>query len=103
VEPFVAPRRQERREYDFRPLKEKAEEPINDPYFQTMREKLDSEEGRRLYALRKQTVEPVFGTIKQALGFRQFLLRGLQKVSGEWELVCLAYNVKRLFTLKCAA
>ncbi len=99
VEPFVAPRRQESREYDFRPPKEK---PINDPYHKAMREKLDNEEGKYLYARRKQTVEPVFGIIKQALGFRQFLLRGLKKVTTEWELVCLAYNVKRVFALKCA-
>jgi len=47
-----------------------------------------------------QTVEPVFGIIKHVLGFRQFLHRGLTNVRGEWELVCLAYNVKRLFRLK---
>jgi septal ring factor EnvC (AmiA/AmiB activator) len=47
----------------------------------------------------KQTSEPVFGIVKQAMGFRQFLLRGLRKVNGEWELVCLAYNVRRLFVL----
>ena len=52
--------------------------------------------GRALYAKRKQTVEPVFGVIKQAMGFRQFLLRGLEKVQGEWALVCLAYDFKRL-------
>ncbi len=102
VGPFVAPRRQESREYDFRPPKEKPEKPINDPYHKAKREKLDNEEGKHLYALRKQIVEPVFGIIKQALGFRQFLLRGLKKVSTEWELVCLAYNVKRVFALKCA-
>lgn len=55
---------------------------------------------KALYALRKQTVEPVFGIIKEAMGFRQFLLRGSEKVSGEWQLLCLAYNVKRLFALK---
>ena len=65
-----------------------------------MRAKLDPDAGRALYAKRKQTVEPVFGVIKQAMSFRQFLLRGLDKVNGEWELVCLAYNVKRLFVLK---
>ena len=55
-----------------------------------------------MYAKRKQTVEPVFGVIKEAMGFRQFLLRGMEKVRGEWELVCLAYNMKRLFNLKNA-
>ena len=56
--------------------------------------------GKRLYRLRKQTVEPVFGIIKEVLGFRRFLLRGRAKVSLEWTLVCLSYNLKRLFTLK---
>jgi transposase len=102
VEPFVAPCRPGYREYDYRPPKDKGEKTIVDPYFQKMREKLSKEEGKRLYNLRKQTVEPAFGIIKEAMGFRQFLLRGLEKVSGEWDLVCLAYNVKRLFVLRCA-
>ena len=56
-------------------------------------------EGRALYRLRQQTVEPVFGIMKSVLGFRRFLLRGLTKVSLEWDLVCLAYNLKRLHRL----
>jgi transposase len=55
--------------------------------------------GRALYRLRQQTVEPVFGIIKSVLGFRSFRLRGLAKVSLEWDLVCLAYNLKRLHRL----
>lgn len=58
--------------------------------------------GKTLYRLRKQTVEPVFGIIKEAMRFRRFSLRGLEKVSLEWDLVSLAYNVKRLFVLKTA-
>ena len=58
--------------------------------------------GRALYALRKQTAEPVFGIVKDVMGFRQFLLRGLEKVEGEWQLVALAYNMKRLWNLKMA-
>ena len=54
------------------------------------------------YRLRKQTVEPVFGIVKQAMGFRQFLLRGLEKVAGEWALVTLAYNSRRLHNLRLA-
>lgn len=61
-----------------------------------MRRKTRTKKGRRVYARRKHIVEPVFGFIKQALGFRQFLLRGLTKVSAEWELVSLAYNMRRL-------
>lgn len=55
--------------------------------------------GRARYQLRQQTVEPVFGIIKAAMGFRRFMLRGLAKVSLEWHLVCLAYNLKRLHRL----
>jgi hypothetical protein len=51
---------------------------------------------RSRYRLRKQVVEPVFGQIKQARGFRQFLLRGLQKVQGEWGLLCTAHNLLKL-------
>ena len=59
-------------------------------------------EAVRKYGLRKQSVEPVFGTIKKWTGFDQFLLRGHEKVSGEWLLVTLAYNFKRLWRLNCA-
>ncbi|SEI75761.1 Transposase DDE domain-containing protein, partial [Azotobacter beijerinckii] len=52
------------------------------------------------YALRKQTVEPVFGIIKSVMGFRQFLLRGLDNVRNEWTLVCLAWNFKRMAVLR---
>jgi hypothetical protein len=50
-------------------------------------------------ALRKQIPEPVFGIIKSVMGFRQFSLRGLQKVKGEWNLVTLAWNVRRMFAM----
>jgi transposase len=63
---------------------------------EVMRYRLRSAAGRAKYKLRQQTVEPVFGIIKSVLGFRQFLLRGLAKVQLEWQLVCLAYNLKRL-------
>lgn len=61
-----------------------------------MRDKLRTEEGKALYGRRNHTVEPVFGIIKEAMGFRRFSLRGKEKVSGEWTLVCLAYNLRRL-------
>ncbi len=64
-----------------------------------MSHRLRTAAGKARYALRKQTVEPVFGIIKSVMGFRQFLLRGLAKVSLEWTLVALAYNFKRLFRL----
>ena len=62
-----------------------------------MRRKLRTKKGRRCYALRKQLPEPVFGQIKQARGFRQFLLRGLEKVKGEWQLICTGHNLLKLF------
>jgi transposase len=67
---------------------------------QRMAQRLKTPEGRALYALRKQLPEPVFGIIKHAMGFRQFLLRGLEKTTGEWQLVALAYNFRRLRVLK---
>jgi transposase len=63
------------------------------------REKLRTGEGKAIYGKRNHTVEPVFGIIKEAMGFREFRLRGKEKVSGEWTLVCLAYNLKRLHKL----
>ncbi len=61
--------------------------------------RLATEAGRKLYGLRKQTVEPAFGILKEAIGFRRFLLRGLAKVNLEWTLVTTSYNLKRLFNL----
>jgi len=65
----------------------------------TMAHRLKTPEGKKLYGLRKHTPEPVFGIIKSALGFRQFLLRGLDNVRGEWSLVTMAWNMKRMFVL----
>ena len=70
---------------------------------EAMRHRLATPEGRKAYALRKQTPEPVFGIIKSVMGFRQFSLRGLDKVKGEWNLVTLAWNLKRMFALGHAA
>ena len=62
-----------------------------------MRRKLRTQRGKRRYALRMETVEPVLGQIKQARGFRQFLLRGLAKVRAEWRLICTGHNLLKLF------
>jgi transposase len=99
VEPYLAVAREEHhpswkaRFEDPAPLDADATPP------QRMAHKLKSQPGRKLYALRKQTVEPVFGIIKSVMGFRQFMLRGKDKVSGEWRLVCLAWNLKRMAVL----
>ena len=74
--------------------------PPSDPTpLETMDYRLKTPAGKKLYALRKQTPEPVFGIIKSVLGFRQFLLRGLDRVRGEWKLVTMAWNIKRMFVL----
>ena len=62
-----------------------------------MRHKLRTKRGREHYALRMKTVEPVFGQIKQGRGFRQFLLRSLEKVNREWLLICTGHNLLKLF------
>lgn len=95
---------QNRRKYDYRPEKaaKRNGRKVKAQWLKHMKIKLETETGRAMYALRKQTVEPVFGIIKQCMGFRQFLLRGLEKVTGEWQLVTAAYNFKRLWNLKMA-
>ncbi|MEK7784904.1 MAG: transposase, partial [Chloroflexota bacterium] len=69
---------------------------------QKMAHRLKTPAGRKLYALRKQTPEPVFGIIKSAMGYRQCLLRGLENVKGEWNLVTMSWNIKRMFALQPA-
>ena len=63
---------------------------------------LGTQAGRALYKLRKQTVEPVFGIIKRVMGWRQMSMRGLAKAKGEWKLVSLAWNIKRMHVLRAA-
>ena len=100
---YVSVRREDAqapRRYDYRPQhKIKGRRRLREPMLCAMAEKLRTPEGQRRYRQRGCTVEPVFGIIKSVLGFRQFLLRGLAKVSGEWNLICLAYNLKRLHRL----
>jgi IS5 family transposase len=67
---------------------------------QKMAHRLKTPRGRELYALRKQTPEPVFGIIKSVMGYRQSLLRGLENVKGEWNLVTMSWNIKRMFALQ---
>jgi len=91
-----------RRKHDFRPRpKEEPKPPASStPFVREMRDKMEQPDNRQRYRLRKQTVEPVFGTIKKWMGFTQFLLRGHEKVTGEWQLVALAYNMKRLWNMR---
>ena len=99
IEPLIAKGRQTH----YPPLSERlAEAPPaaeNPTPVEAMAHRLKTPEGKKLYALRKQTPEPVFGIIKSVLGFRQFSMRGLEKVRGEWSLVTMAWNLKRMFAL----
>jgi transposase len=90
------------RRYDYRPPKQKPAKKVTDPRLLAMREKLATKEGKRIYGRRASSVEPVFGIIKSAMGLRQFLLRGIVKVRIEWDLTCLAYNMRRLWSLSTA-
>ena len=74
--------------------------PQNATALERMAYRLKTPRGKKLYALRKCTPEPVFGIIKSVMGFRQFSLRGLRNVSGEWNLVTLSWNIKRMFALQ---
>jgi len=76
--------------------------PDNPTPVEAMAHRLQTPDGKKLYALRKQTPEPVFGIIKSVMGFRQFLLRGVDNVRGEWSLVTMAWNMKRMFALSPA-
>jgi hypothetical protein len=108
IEPLVAiARTQPHRPYDFRPSPgPKAERRITEPWRLAMKAKLESEAGKARYKTRykkrKETIEPVFGIIKSAMGFTRFHLRGIQKVAAEWRLVALADNCRRLHNLQPA-
>jgi hypothetical protein len=81
-------------------FREDPEPPENATAVQAMKHRLQTKEGKALYATRKSTVETAFGIIKQVLGFRQFLLRGLEAVQSEWSLVCIGWNLKRMHALR---
>jgi transposase len=101
IDPYIATGREAHRwslEEVLHPQASAAPEVHADPRAH-MAAKLKTPAGRAIYRLRKCTVEPAIGIIKDVLGFRQFSLRGLAQVNGEWILVCLAYNIKRLHTL----
>jgi hypothetical protein len=99
VEPFLAAGREKHHVDIFERFSEPSPLPPDADAGTKMRHKLRTRSGRAIYALRKQVVEPVFGIIKEVLGFRRFLLRGLRSVQEEWSLVCMAFNLKRLHQL----
>jgi hypothetical protein len=103
IDPFIATGR-EPHHLDWRTFfKEQSEPPAENASAKVkMAYKLQTEIGQAIYRLRKSTVEPVIGIIKEILGFRQFSLRGLMAVAGEWCLVCLAFNLKWMHSLLTA-
>lgn len=99
IEPLIAMGRERHHRSWRERFAEPPTPPDNPTPLEAMRHRLATPEGKRLYALRKQTPEPVFGIIKSVMGFRQFSLRGLDKVKGEWNIVTMAWNIKRMFAL----
>ena len=100
IDPYIAVKRENHHQPPLARFAEPMPITADSTPVERMAHKLQTRAGRTAYALRKQTVEPVFGIIKSVLGFRQFSLRGLGKVSGEWALVCLAWNLKRIAVLR---
>ena len=100
IEPLIAMKRER---HNARWKERFAEDPQAPPAsasaMQQMAHRLKTRRGKKLYALRKQTPEPVFGIIKSVMGFRQFLLRGFEHVKGEWNLVTMSWNIRRMFAL----
>ena len=99
IEGFIATERQKHGEH--REACPRGPLPKDATRVDRMRRKLKTKAGKAVYAARKAIVEPVFGQIKQARGFRQFLMRGIEKVRGEWSLVCLTHNILKLYRLCC--
>lgn len=102
IEPLIAMKRDAHHPPVFERFMPDPPPPESDNVVERLRYFLQTQAGRALYAVRKHTIEPVFGVIKHVMGFRQFLLRGHAKVSGEWRLVAMAWNMKRMHRLKAA-
>jgi hypothetical protein len=100
IDPYIATGRQAHSQSWKALLADLEEPPAPDATLKLkMAYKLKTDDGQAMYRLRKCTVEPVIGIIKEVMGFRQFSLRGINNVQGEWSLVCLAFNLKRLHVL----
>lgn len=100
IEPLIAMKRER---HNMRWQERFAKDPKAPPDWASpmrkMAHRLKTRRGKALYALRKQTPEPVFGIIKSVMGFRQFLLRGFENAKGEWNLVTMSWNIRRMFAL----
>ena len=102
IEPLIAPGRQPHHPSLRERFADAPPAPDDPTPLEAMLHRFQTPEGKKLYAMRKHTPEPVFGIIKAVMGFRQFSLRGLERVRGEWNLVTMAWNMKRMFALKTA-
>jgi transposase len=102
ITPYIAVDRQSHNRSPWERFKEPPPLPDDADSVNTMKHRLKTKAGKAVYALRKVTSEPVFGIIKAVMGFRGFMLRGKESVSGEWNLACMAYNIKRMHSLKMA-
>ena len=102
IEPMLAMKRESHHIPVLERFAADAPVPESDDPVVKMAHRLSTRKGRALYGLRKQTVEPVFGIIKRVMGWRQMSMRGLDKARGEWSLVTMAWNIKRLHVLRAA-
>ena len=102
IEPMLAMKRESHHIAVLERFAADAPVPESDDPVVKMAHRLSTRKGRALYGLRKQTVEPVFGIIKRVMGWRQMSMRGLDKARGEWSLVTMAWNIKRLHVLRAA-
>jgi hypothetical protein len=101
IEPLIAMKRERHNaSWKARFADEPGTPPQSASPMRKMAHRLKTKRGKELYALRKQTPEPVFGIIKSVMGFRQFLLRGFDNARGEWNLVSMSWNIKRMFALQ---
>jgi hypothetical protein len=100
VEAFIAPEKKRHKAKDLRPPRGRIPKDLSSK--DRMLRKLRTKRGKERYGLRKEVAEPVFGQIKWARGFRQFLLRGLGKVRDEWRIISLTHNVLKLHRRACA-
>ena len=100
IEPLLALKRESHHTPVLEPFAADLSPPQTSDPVEQMAHRLSTQDGRALYKLRKQTVEPVFGIIKRVMGWRQMSMRGLAKAQGEWSLVTMAWNIKRLHVLR---
>lgn len=100
ITPSIATGRDQHNQSVFERFAADTPAPDTDDPVERMKHRHTTQAGKALYGLRKQTVEPVFGIIKHVMGFRQFSMRGIEKITGEWALVTLAWNIKRMSVLR---